>query len=103
MQFKLEIIFNTFNELDEFIAVYKKINIRSEIKAIKTVDRRGSKTTELHRKTKEYKKLHPDMTYRECLVCVAKNHSDDEQTDDEPIEEYKENISEVKPIIIKMK
>ena len=39
MQFKLEILFNTFTELDEFVSVYKKINIRSEIKAIKTVEK----------------------------------------------------------------
>ena len=43
------------------------------------------------------------MTYRECLVCVARNQTDDEHTDDEPIEEFKENISDVKPIVIKMK
>ena len=103
MQFKLEILFDTFTELDEFVAVYKKINIRSEIKAIKTVDKRGSKTSELHRKAKEYKKTHQEMTYRECLISVAKNQMDEEQTDDEPNEDYKENISEVKPIVIKMK
>ena len=103
MQFKLEILFNTFNELDEFVAVYKKINIRSEIKAIKTVEKRGCKTSELHKKAKEYKKLHPEMAYRECLVNVGKN-KEGEEIDDESIEsDTQREYNELRPIFIKCK
>ena len=106
MQFKLEILFNTFTELDEFVSVYKKINIRSEIKAIKTVEKRGSKTSELHKKAKDYKKLHPEMTYRECLISIAKNKSNDDEMndcDDEMDSDTQREFDKLKPIFLKMK
>ena len=36
-------------------------------------DNRGSKTKEMHIKTKEYHEANPTLTYRECFVKVSKN------------------------------
>ena len=40
MEFKMEIIFNTFTEMDDFVTKYKKVIHKSEIKAIKTIEKR---------------------------------------------------------------
>ena len=54
-----------------------------EIKTIKSVnDKRGSKTVGLHLKAKEFRMLHPELSYRNCLIEVSKQVSKPE----EPIE-----------------
>ena len=86
MQFKMEIIFTTFTEMDDFVTNYRKVINKDAIKAMKTIEKRGCKTSELHKKAKEFKILHPEMTYRECFISIAENKIDDSETeDDEPI------------------
>jgi len=36
-------------------------------------DNRGSKTKEIHAKTKEYHQANPTLSYRDCFVKVSKN------------------------------
>ena len=82
----MEIIFTTFTEMDDFVTNYRKVINKDAIKAMKTIEKRGCKTSELHKKAKEYKLLHPEMTYRECFISIAENKIDDTETeDDEPI------------------
>ena len=82
----MEIIFTTFTEMDDFVTNYRKVINKDAIKAMKTIEKRGCKTSELHKKAKEYKLLHPEMTYRECFISIAENKIDDsESEDDEPI------------------
>ena len=53
--------------------MYNKIYNKAEQKIIKTSnDKRGSKTITLHQKAKEYRLLHPELSYRDCLVEVSK-------------------------------
>ena len=64
--FSLTIHFSNLDELLNFTNAYQKFSIKAEIKAIKSNDKRGSKTSELHKRAKHYKQLHPAMPYREC-------------------------------------
>ena len=68
----LTIHFATIVELINFTNAYNKISIKSEIKSIKSNDKRGSKTSDLHRRAKHYKQLHPATPYRDCLIFVGK-------------------------------
>ncbi len=52
--FSLTIHFNNLDELLNFTNAYNKFSIKTEIKTIKSNDKRGSKTSELHRRAKEY-------------------------------------------------
>ena len=82
-KYSLMINFETLEELTEFITIYNKINMKNEIKTIKTThDKRGSKTIGLHLKAKEFRMLHPELSYRNCLIEVSKQVSKPE----EPIE-----------------
>ena len=82
-KYSLMINFETLEELTEFIMIYNKINQKNEIKTIKpTNDKRGSKTVGLHLKAKEFRMLHPELSYRNCLIEVSKQVSKPE----EPIE-----------------
>ncbi len=45
--FSLTIHFNNLDELLNFTNAYQKFNIKAEIKAIKSNDKRGSKTSEV--------------------------------------------------------
>jgi len=55
--FSLTIHFSNLDELLNFTNSYNKLTIKTEIKTIKSNDKRGSKTSELHRRAKEYKKI----------------------------------------------
>ena len=59
--FSLTIHFNNIDELLYFTNSYNKLTIKSEIKAIKSNDKRGSKTSQLHKRAKHYKQTHPAM------------------------------------------
>ena len=81
--YSLTINFYSFNDLNDFITIYNKINQKTETKIIKTTtDKRGSKTVGLHLKAKEFRMLHPELSYRNCLIEVSKQVS----KPDEPIE-----------------
>jgi hypothetical protein len=94
------------DELTEFITIYNKINQKTEQKTIKTTnDKRGSKTITLHQKAKEYRILHPELSYRNCLIEVSKQdpqqdikpelievEQNQEQECKNTIEIYEENI-----------
>ena len=82
--FSLTIHFNNLDELLYFTNSYNKLTIKSEIKTIKSNDKRGSKTSELHKRAKHYKQLHPATPYRDCLIFVANNpiESTDEPSDE---------------------
>ena len=86
--FSLTIHFNSLDELINFSNAYQIFNIKSEIKTIKLNDKRGSKTSELHRRAKEYKHNHPSFPYRECLNFLAKNLDDSNEPSDESKEDY---------------
>ena len=94
--FSLTIHFNSLDELINFSNAYQKFNIKSEIKTIKLNDKRGSKTSELHKRAKEYKHNHPSIPYRECLIFVAKNLDDSNEPYDESKDDY---LSETDTII----
>ena len=81
--YSLNIHFNSLDELLNFTNAYNKMNIKSENKSIKLNDKRGSKTSDLHKRAKEYKNLNPSISYRECLIFVSNNIN-------EPIEETKD-------------
>ena len=81
--YSLNIHFNSLDELLNFTNAYNKMNIKSENKTIKLNDKRGSKTSDLHKRAKEYKILNPLISYRECLIFVSNNIN-------EPIEETKD-------------
>ena len=86
--FSLTIHFSNLDELLNFTNAYKKLSIKSEIKSIKSDDKRGSKTSDLHRKAKQYKQNHPSIPYRECLIFVAKNLDQSNEPSDEFKEDY---------------
>ena len=96
--FSLTIHFSNLDELINFTNAYQKFSIKSEIKAIKSNDKRGSKTSELHKRVKHYKQTHPAMPYRECLIFVAKNLNldDSNESSDECKDDY---LSETDTII----
>ena len=72
-KYSLTINFETLDELSDFITTYNKINQKTEQKIIKTIsDKRGSKTVGLHQRAKEYRLVHPELSYRQCLVEVSK-------------------------------
>ncbi len=80
-----------FSNLDELLNLnnsYNKISIKSEIKTIKTNDKRGSKTSELHKRAKHYKQTHPGIAYRDCLIFVANNPDEVNESSDESKDEY---------------
>ena len=81
--YSLTIHFNTIDELLIFTNSYNIINIKSENKIIKLNDKRGSKTSDLHKRAKSYKENHPSIPYRQCLIFVSNNIN-------EPIEETKD-------------
>ncbi len=105
-KYSLVINFESLEELTEFITIYNKINQKTEQKTIKTTnDKRGSKTITLHQKAKEYRILHPELSYRNCLIEVSKQEpqqdikpelieveQNQEQECKNTIEIYEENI-----------
>ena len=86
--YSLTIHFATIDELLNFTNAYNKISIKSEIKSIKSNDKRGSKTSELHKRAKHYKQIHPSIPYRECLIFVANNPDSNDEPSDESKDEY---------------
>ena len=87
------------DELLLFTNAYNKIQTKAEMKTIKLNDKRGSKTSELHKRAKHYKQTHPGIPYRDCLIFVANNPDD---SNDEPSDETKdEYISDTDTIIKK--
>ena len=101
-KYSLVINFETLDELSEFITIYNKINQKAEQKTTKTInDKRGSKTITLHQKAKEYRTIHPELSYRNCLIEVSKQETkpelieveqNPEQECKNTIEIYEENI-----------
>ncbi len=86
-KYSLVINFETLDELTEFITIYNKINQKTEQTTIKTTnDKRGSKTITLHQKAKEYRILHPELSYRNFLIEVSKQ---------EPQQDIKPELIEV--------
>ena len=96
--------FESLEELTEFITMYNKVYQKTEDKkTVKTInDKRGSKTVALHVKAKEYRALHPELSYRQCLIEVSKQETKPElievdyipeQEQKNTIEIYEENIT----------
>ena len=91
--YSLTINFYSYDDLNDFITIYNKINQKNEIKTIKTTtDKRGSKTAELHFKAKDYRTTHPELSYRKFLIEVSKPESKPE-----PIELIIDDIPEQEP------
>ncbi len=94
-KYSLMINFETLEELTEFITIYNKINQKTEQKTTKTInDKRGSKTITLHQKAKEYRTIHPELPYRNCLIEVSKQETKPELIEVEcmPEQECKNTI-----------
>jgi len=85
--YSLTIHFNSLDELLIFTNSYNKIHNKIETKTIKLNDKRGSKTSELHKRAKEYKLNNPLISYRQCLIFVANNPN-------ESIDETKDEITD---------
>ena len=83
MSNSLTIHFDNLDELLNFTNSYNKIQIKSEIKTIKSNDKRWSKTSKFHRRAKHYKQIHPATPYRECLIFVAKHLDELNESSDE--------------------
>ena len=97
--YSLNIHFNSLDELLNFTNAYNKMNIKSENKTIKLNDKRGSKTSDLHKRAKSYKENHPSIPYRQCLIFVANNTNETiNESINEPIDETKD--SETNDLII---
>ncbi len=88
--YSLTIRFNNLDELLNFTNSYNKLTIKSEIQTIKLNDKRGSKTSEFHKRAKHYKQIHPATPYRDCLIFVAKdfNLDDSNESSDESKNDY---------------
>ena len=101
-KYSLTINFESLDELSEFITMYSKIYNKAEQKIIKTSnDKRGSKTITLHQKAKEYRTLHPELSYRQCLIEVSKQQEqqqpelievEPEEPNKKPFEIYEDNL-----------
>ena len=102
-KYSLMINFETLEELTEFITMYNKINQKTEQKVIKTInDKRGSKTVGLHVKAKEYRIIHPELSYRQCLIEVSKqepkpelieiDETPEQEPTKKPFEIFEQNI-----------
>jgi rRNA-processing protein FCF1 len=64
--FELRVVFDTLDELQEFLdGRQEKECIIDKIK--KLDDKRGQGTKAFHEKAKKYRTEHPNKTYRECL------------------------------------
>ncbi len=70
MKFRLLIDFESEMEMYDYLLNVKRATLKKVTKS-KDNDLRGSKTTELHRKAKEYKTNHPETPYKECLSVVS--------------------------------
>ena len=62
--------FTSVGELVKFEQEYKEF---LESKTPKKIEKRGSKTKDLHKKVKEYLTEHNDLSYKEALKLVGKN------------------------------
>ena len=95
--YSLTIHFNNLDELLIFTNSYNKIHNKIETKTIKLNDKRGSKTSELHKRAKEYKSNNPSISYRQCLIFVANNPNESiNEPIDEPINETNDfNINQM--------
>ena len=94
-KYSLVINFESLEELSEFITIYNKINQKAEQKKTKTInDKRGSKTITLHQKAKEYRTIHPELSYRNCLIEVSKQETKPEliEVEQNPEQECKNTI-----------
>ena len=96
-KYSLLINFETLEELSEFLTLYNKVYLKvEEKKTVKSVnDKRGSKTINLHQRAKEHRVLHPELSYKECLIFVSKPEQKQEAEPEQnhTIEIYEENIT----------
>lgn len=79
LQYLLQICFNTMEELEECENKLKQFNnnpgqkiIIGGDQPINKIDKRGSKTKEMHQKVKKYLESHPDEKYKDVLKKVKK-------------------------------
>ena len=71
--FELKVIFDTLEELENFLNGHtKKDAIIDKIK--KPDDKRGQGTKAFHLKAKQYRTEHPNKTYRECLKELSEQN-----------------------------
>ncbi len=91
MKFRLLIDFESEVEMYDYLLNVKRSTLKKVTKS-KESDMRGSKTTELHRKAKEYKSSHPETPYKECLSVVSHPEVKPETKSNEVIEEFKQEV-----------
>jgi hypothetical protein len=99
--YSLTINFKTLDELLLFTNAYNKIQTKAEMKTIKLNDKRGSKTSELHKRAKHYKQTHPGIPYRDCLIFVANNPDEINDSNNESSDETKDEYYSDTDTIIK--
>ena len=93
MSFSLNLSFETYEELFEFITTFQaykeKINKKKEkqfldtysnLNEINKEDKRGEHQTVYHNLAKQYHQQHPELSYREALHYIYKNNKIIEKT-----------------------
>ena len=93
MSFSLNLSFETYEELFEFITTFQaykeKINKKKEkqfldtysnLNEINKEDKRGEHQIVYHNLAKQYHQQHPELSYREALHYVYKNNKIIEKT-----------------------
>ena len=96
MSFSLNLKFETYDELCEFITTFKAYKEKqhkkkekefldtysnlNEIKEDSKEDKRGAHQVIYHNLAQQYKQNHPELSYRECLKIVYKNNKVIEKT-----------------------
>ena len=93
MSFSLNLSFETYEELFEFITTFQaykeKINKKKEkqfldtysnLNEINTEDKRGEHQIVYHNLAKQYHQQHPELSYREALHYIYKNNKIIEKT-----------------------
>ena len=93
MSFSLNLSFDTYEELFEFITTFQaykeKINKKKEkqfldtysnLNEINKEDKRGEHQIVYHNLAKQYHQQHPELSYREALHYIYKNNKIIEKT-----------------------
>ena len=62
-----------FTSVEELVKFETDFKNYLESKTPKKIEKRGSKTKDLHKKVKEYLTEHKDLSYKEALKLVGKN------------------------------
>lgn len=71
--YALTIEFGNINELIEFFSIFTN-KFKKYDKPKKEGDKRGREMKNIHKRAREYKLLHPELSYKECLKNAGKKN-----------------------------